>query len=129
VQYGQQVGIAFQLRDDILGVFGDPAETGKPAGDDLREGKRTVLIARALASATPAQTEVVRSLLGDPELDAEGIGRLRTVIEETGALTACEDMIKRYLDDALHALDQAPIEDDARAALAALAVAATTRRT
>ncbi|GAB3891635.1 polyprenyl synthetase family protein [Microbispora bryophytorum] len=129
VQYGQQVGIAFQLRDDILGVFGDPAETGKPAGDDLREGKRTVLIARALASATPAQTAVVRSLLGDPALDAEGVGQLRTVIEETGALAACEGMIKRYLDDALHALDQAPIEEEARTALAALAVAATSRRT
>ncbi|RGA04428.1 polyprenyl synthetase family protein [Microbispora triticiradicis] len=129
VQYGQRVGIAFQLRDDILGVFGDPAETGKPAGDDLREGKRTVLIARALAGATPAQQDVVRTLLGDPGLDADGVARLRTVIEETGALTDCEDMIKRYLDEALHALEQAPIEEDARAALAALAVAATSRRT
>nr|BFE88791.1 hypothetical protein GCM10020093_113920 [Planobispora longispora] len=51
--YGRSVGIAFQLRDDILGVFGDPAETGKPAGDDLREGKRTMLIARTLAAASP----------------------------------------------------------------------------
>jgi geranylgeranyl diphosphate synthase type I len=129
VQYGQQVGIAFQLRDDILGVFGDPAETGKPAGDDLREGKRTMLIARTLAAASPSQAEAVRDLLGDPALGAEGVQRLRTVIVETGALAACEDMIKRDLDDALHALDQAPIEQSARTALAALAVAATSRRT
>ncbi|GII53865.1 geranylgeranyl pyrophosphate synthase [Planotetraspora thailandica] len=129
LQYGQQVGIAFQLRDDILGVFGDPAETGKPAGDDLREGKRTILIARALAKASPAQEQTVRGLLGDPGLDADGVERLRTVIEETGALAACEEMIKRYLDDALLALDQAPIEEAARTALASLAVAATSRRT
>jgi len=129
-QYGQRVGIAFQLRDDILGVFGDPAETGKPAGDDLREGKRTMLIARTLAQATPEQAEVVRKLLGNPDLDAEGVATLRTIIEETGALAACEEMIKRYLDEALHALQEAPIIDEsARSALAALAVAATTRRT
>src|SRR5690606_37752556 len=130
VEYGQRVGIAFQLRDDVLGVFGDPAETGKPAGDDLREGKRTMLIARTLAQATPEQAEVVRKLLGNPDLDAEGVATLRTIIEETGALAACEEMIKRYLDEALHALQEAPIIDEsARSALAALAVAATTRRT
>ncbi|MBP2702419.1 polyprenyl synthetase family protein [Microbispora sp. RL4-1S] len=128
-QYGQQVGIAFQLRDDVLGVFGDPAETGKPAGDDLREGKRTVLIAKALEEASPAQAAVVRDLLGDPDLDAEGVERLRAVIEDTGALGACEEMIKRYLDGALHELERAPIEDEARSALADLAVAATSRRT
>jgi geranylgeranyl diphosphate synthase type I len=129
VQYGQKVGIAFQLRDDVLGVFGDPAETGKPAGDDLREGKRTVLIAKTLAAASPAQAETVRSLLGDSKLDTEGVERLRGIIEETGALAECEEMIKRYLDDALRSLEHAPIEEGARTALAALAVAATARRT
>lgn len=128
-QYGRQIGIAFQLRDDILGVFGDPAETGKPAGDDLREGKRTMLIARALAEASDAQAEAVRNLLGSPDLDEAGIERLRSVIEDTGALAACEGMIKSYLDEALHTLDQAPIDETARTALAALAVAATARRT
>ncbi|GAA3086936.1 polyprenyl synthetase family protein [Streptosporangium carneum] len=127
--YGRCVGIAFQLRDDILGVFGDPAETGKPAGDDLREGKRTMLIARTLAAASPAQVKVVDGMLGDPGLDAAGVGRLRGIIEETGALAACEDMIKSYLDDALNSLDDAPITGEARTALADLAVAATSRRT
>ena len=127
--YGLPLGEAFQLRDDVLGVFGDPAETGKPAGDDLREGKRTILIARTLSEASPAQAETVRTLLGDPLLDADGVERLRSVIVDTGALTACEEMIKRFLDDALHALEQAPIDESARTALAALAVAATSRRT
>ncbi len=128
VEYGQRVGIAFQLRDDVLGVFGDPAETGKPAGDDLREGKRTMLIARTLAAANPAQADVVRSHLGDPDLDAEGVSRLRQVIAETGALVECEEMIKRYVDEALASLDDAPITEEARRALADLAVLATSRR-
>ncbi len=129
VEYGQQVGIAFQLRDDVLGVFGDPAETGKPAGDDLREGKRTMLVARTLAAANRTQAEVVRSHLGDPELSPDGVARLRQIIAETGALGECEDMIKRYLESALDALDRSPLAPDARTALADLAVIATTRRT
>ncbi|GII90248.1 polyprenyl synthetase family protein [Sinosporangium siamense] len=129
VNFGQKVGIAFQLRDDVLGVFGDPAETGKPAGDDLREGKRTMLIARTLAAATAAQAEVVRKLLGDPALDAEGVLALREIIVSTGALADCEDMISRYLDEALTSLAASPITAEARSALADLAVAATSRRT
>ncbi|MER7133157.1 polyprenyl synthetase family protein [Streptosporangium saharense] len=128
-EYGRHVGIAFQLRDDILGVFGDPAETGKPAGDDLREGKRTMLIARALAAATPAQARTVEETLGDPDLDAAGVAGLRQIIEETGALAACESMIKEYLDHALASLEGAPITPGSRTALADLAVAATSRRT
>ena len=84
--YGLPLGEAFQLRDDILGVFGDPAETGKPAGDDLREGKRTVLIAIAVERSTPAQASVIRRHLGDPGLDATGVDALREIISATGAL-------------------------------------------
>ncbi|MGI5270725.1 polyprenyl synthetase family protein [Nonomuraea sp. CA-218870] len=125
--YGTRVGIAFQLRDDILGVFGDPAATGKPAGDDLREGKRTMLVARTLAAASPADAATVRRLLGDPGLDGAGVTALREIIEGTGALRACEDMIADYLGEALASLEQAPITTEARAALAELAVAATSR--
>jgi geranylgeranyl diphosphate synthase type I len=125
--YGLPLGIAFQLRDDVLGVFGDPAVTGKPAGDDLRDGKRTVLIALALRAATAAQAEVVRTTLGDPELGDAGIEALRSVIVETGALAACEDMIESYAREATDALRAAEITPEAGAALADLAVAATSR--
>ncbi|MEU6779010.1 polyprenyl synthetase family protein [Nonomuraea angiospora] len=127
--YGRRVGIAFQLRDDILGVFGDPAQTGKPAGDDLREGKRTMLVARTLAAASPGAAQTVRRLLGDPGLDELGVETLRQIIDETGALQECEDLIGDYLGDALSALDGAPITVEARAALAELAIAATSRKT
>ncbi|MDQ1663549.1 MAG: geranylgeranyl diphosphate synthase, type, partial [Blastococcus sp.] len=72
-EYGRTLGEAFQLRDDVLGVFGDPATTGKPAGDDLREGKRTVLVALTLDRCSPAQALQVRAGLGDPRLAAEGV--------------------------------------------------------
>ncbi|MEU8345889.1 geranylgeranyl diphosphate synthase, type I [Actinomadura meyerae] len=127
--YGLPLGIAFQLRDDVLGVFGDPAETGKPAGDDLREGKRTVLIALTLERATAAQAAAVRRRLGDPALDRPGVDELRTIIEETGGLAACEAMIERYLREAEDSLRAAPVTAEAREALGELAVAATTRST
>lgn len=126
--YGMPLGTAFQLRDDVLGVFGDPAETGKPAGDDLREGKRTVLIALTLRHGDAAQAGVVEALLGDPELDAGGVETLRSVIVDTGALDACEAMIDRYATDAEEALAAAPLTGEARGALTELTVAATARR-
>ncbi|WP_395111504.1 polyprenyl synthetase family protein [Actinomadura sp. SCN-SB] len=126
--YGRPLGIAFQLRDDVLGVFGDPAETGKPAGDDLREGKRTVLVAQTVARASAAQAEVIDRLLGDPGLDAAGVAELRGIIVDTGGLAACEAMIGRYAEEAAEALRTAPITGEARLALEDLAVAATTRQ-
>ncbi|GAA3555617.1 polyprenyl synthetase family protein [Nonomuraea rosea] len=127
--YGRRVGIAFQIRDDILGVFGDPAQTGKPAGDDLREGKRTMLVARTLAAASPADAETVRRLLGDPGLDEAGVETLRQIIDDTGALQECEDLISDYLGEALAALDEAPVTAESHAALMELAIAATSRKT
>jgi geranylgeranyl diphosphate synthase, type I len=126
-RYGLPLGVAFQLRDDILGIFGDPARTGKPASDDLREGKRTVLLAITRARADPRQAAVLDRALGDPELDEAAAAEVRAVITSTGALAECESMISRHLDQALDALDAAPITAEARAALAELAVAATTR--
>ena len=126
--YGLPLGEAFQLRDDVLGVFGDPRETGKPAGDDLREGKRTVLVAVAVERATEAQRAVVRRLLGDPHLTPQGVETLREVIAETGALDHVEALVEQRSAEAVAALTTAPITDEARAALAVLATAATKRR-
>ncbi|TDQ52538.1 polyprenyl synthetase family protein [Actinorugispora endophytica] len=126
--YGIPLGIAFQLRDDVLGVFGDPEETGKPAGDDLREGKRTVIVAETLRMAGAADAERFRRLLGDPGLDAEAVEWMRSVISGSGALDACEERIAGYVADAAKALESDEIADGARSALADLIVAATTRR-
>lgn len=125
--YGLPLGEAFQMRDDVLGVFGDPKETGKPAGDDLREGKRTVLIATALDRATETQATVVRTHLGDPDLDAAGLQALRSVICDTGALAFVEQQIQTRLNDALAAAASPIIESVAQRFLTDLAHAATSR--
>ena len=125
--YGLPLGLAFQLRDDILGVFGDPAQTGKPAGDDVREGKRTVLLAIARDRATAGQAEVIDRYLGDPVLDEAGTAEVRAAITDTGAVAECERMIGRHVSEAVAALAGAPITGEAREALAELAVAATAR--
>ena len=127
--YGLPLGEAFQLRDDVLGVFGDPAETGKPAGDDLREGKRTVLVAMALEAADARQSAVVRRHLGDPHLGPEGVAALRAVLTETGALDRVEALVRSRTDEALAALEAGPVTGVARTALQELAVAATARTT
>lgn len=88
--YGLALGHAFQLRDDVLGVFGDPATTGKPAGDDLREGKRTVLVAHTLAGSDADGAARLEARLGDPQLDADGVEELRAVIRDSGAVDVVE---------------------------------------
>jgi geranylgeranyl diphosphate synthase, type I len=125
--YGLPLGVAFQLRDDILGLFGDPAQTGKPSGDDVREGKRTVLLAITRARASAGQAAVIDRWLGDPQLDEAGVAEVRAVVTGTGALAECELMIGRHVAQALSALDAAPITGEAKAALADLAITATAR--
>nr|WP_308220287.1 polyprenyl synthetase family protein [Kineococcus sp. TRM81007] len=127
-RFGLALGEAFQLRDDVLGVFGDPGETGKPAGDDLREGKRTVLVALAVQAASPEQAAVVAQHLGDPALDEDGVAALRRVLVDTGALDGVERIIDEQVDVACSTLDAAPLAEPARAALHELVVAATSRR-
>ena len=125
--YGVPLGEAFQLRDDVLGVFGDPTVTGKPAGDDLREGKRTVLLAYATERSTPAQAALVERLLGRADLDADGVESLREVIVSTGALARVEAMIAERAESSLAALESATIEPVAGDVLRELALAATDR--
>lgn len=125
--YGAALGEAFQLRDDILGVFGDPDRTGKPAGDDLREGKRTVLIAYTLERADATQASTVAKLLGDPNLDTDGVTTLREIILATGALSRVETLVDEQVRHARSALAQAEVTDQGRAALSALIDMATDR--
>jgi geranylgeranyl diphosphate synthase, type I len=120
--FGVPVGEAFQLRDDLLGAFGDASVTGKPAGDDLRSGKRTVLVARAYENADGAQRRLLDAMIGDPALTADDVDQVRDVLRSTGAVAAVEAQIGRLHDTALRVLDAAPLaDDDARKALITLA--------
>jgi geranylgeranyl diphosphate synthase type I len=125
--YGLPLGEAFQLRDDLLGVFGDPSVTGKPAGDDLREGKRTVLIAMTNDRQSESQKQIALKYFGKPDLDAQGVALLREIIEATGARAELEATIERLTDQALTAAESAVFTSDGNAMLVELANIATKR--
>ena len=118
--YGLPLGEAFQLRDDLLGVFGDPSTTGKPAGDDLREGKRTVLIAMALDMTSSSGRAELMKHLGQPELTAEKIDDLRSIITESGAVAAVENLISTLAHDSTTAAQHKVIHEQAKPFLMAL---------
>lgn len=126
-EFGLPLGEAFQLRDDLLGVFGDPAITGKPAGDDLREGKRTVLMAMTHDRADEHQEMVITQHFGDRNLDLAGVEELREVISATGAREHVEDLIEKLTLTALDALSREEIPPFAHALLEELASNAVRR--
>lgn len=128
--YGLDLGEAFQLRDDLLGVFGDPAHTGKPAGDDLREGKRTVLVALTLDQASSSTAALFDRLLGAPDLDEPGVGELRATITASGASSRVEQMILDLSASARTALHTTTgLTEQGREALDALIDVSTARST
>ncbi len=127
--FGIPVGEAFQLRDDMLGVFGDPQETGKPAGDDLREGKRTALIALTWSRADAMQRDLLRRHLGDPAITGAMVDQLRDVITDTGARAAVETMIDQRAEAAATVVAAMDLDDTTRTAFDRLLVMATRRST
>jgi geranylgeranyl diphosphate synthase type I len=124
--FGLPLGEAFQLRDDLLGVFGDPAVTGKPAGDDLVEGKRTVLVALALDAAPASDAALLDRSLGTP-LTSDEVERLRGIIDASGAHAQVEAVIDQLTEVSLAALERASVDDGAREVLRGLASAVTQR--
>ena len=125
--YGLPLGEAFQLRDDMLGIFGDPSITGKPAGDDLREGKRTVLMAMTLERADQATAAKINAALGREDLTADDIEEIRALITDTGAVKDVEDLIEGLLSNALTAANSAEIDPSARELFVELASSAIRR--
>ncbi|MET7900817.1 polyprenyl synthetase family protein [Streptomyces sp. NPDC005355] len=125
--YALPLGEAFQLRDDLLGVYGEPESTGKSQLDDLRAGKNTTLIALALRGADSVQAERLRRLIGDPLLDEEDAAIIQEIFAATTAREAVEQMIDDRRHQALRALDDAPFTADAVNALQQIARMATVR--
>ncbi|MGH3068835.1 MAG: polyprenyl synthetase family protein [Streptosporangiaceae bacterium] len=126
--YGLPVGEAFQLRDDVLGVFGDPGATGKPAGEDIREGKQTLLLVLAKQMAGPAELRVIETVPGNPAATDADIADVRRALAGCGALDAVERRIAGLARQARAALEaDAGVPADARAALLQLAGQASRR--
>ncbi|GGZ07429.1 polyprenyl synthetase family protein [Streptomyces nitrosporeus] len=125
--YALPLGEAFQLRDDLLGTFGDPSVTGKPVTEDLRSGKATVLMALAVRLAAPRQAELLDRLVGNPRMDEEGAMAVRRVLEATGARATVEKMISDRYGMAVAALDRSPFSPHATEALRRIAAGAVVR--
>jgi geranylgeranyl diphosphate synthase type I len=126
--YALPLGEAFQLRDDLLGAFGDPRVTGKPFGEDLREGKQTYLLLRARERAGPAARRLLEEAVGQPGLRGDRLDEVCAVLVECGALADTERRIAELVAEALRALDAAGVVGTPRVALTALAWYATGRR-
>jgi geranylgeranyl diphosphate synthase type I len=124
---GDALGVAFQLRDDLLGVFGEPAVTGKPAGSDLVEGKRTLLVAETLTRLTGAERDAFDAALGSPSLDSDGVATLTATIERSGARVAVEARIDEAARSAQQAIGALAIAPEHREDLRELADWMTTR--
>jgi geranylgeranyl diphosphate synthase type I len=125
---GIPLGEAFQMRDDILGIFGDPKETGKPAGDDLREGKRTALIALAVEGASDAGRKLLQGKLGKPDLTSDEVDALRTVIQDSGAVSEIESLISELTAQTHSAIASDVIAPQAQEILNVLVVSAVSRK-
>ncbi|MFG2004051.1 polyprenyl synthetase family protein [Spirillospora sp. NPDC048911] len=118
--YGIPLGEAFQLRDDLLGVFGDPSQTGKSNMDDLRGGKPTALLAATMAAADETERKELDRLLGCPDLDRDGLDAVRQIMERTGARRRVETMIEERTEAARAAIASPLLSPDASTALARL---------
>ena len=126
-RYGLALGEAFQLRDDLLGVFGEPSITGKPAGDDLREGKQTMLVAYAYSHATAQDLAVLSENLGSSDLGQVEIEKLQEILINCGAQEFIEQRISKYLETALQSVQASNFENEVKTALTSLAILATKR--
>ena len=126
-RFGLPLGEAFQLRDDVLGVFGDPKVTGKPAGDDIREGKRTVLIAVTMENADQSQRNTMTEALGNSLLAESDVAQVQEIIIKTGALDEVEKLITILTRESISALRQSSIDEKIRAVLEEMSVIATQR--
>lgn len=119
--FGLPLGEAFQLKDDLLGVFGDPAVTGKPVGEDLREGKPTLLYALARAGASGDAERLLAERFGAADLSGDEVVALQRVLESTGARASVEATVGRLVEQSLAAAVLLPLTDEARRALVGLA--------
>lgn len=125
--YGDAIGEAFQMRDDLLGIFGSPSVTGKPSGSDLLERKATTVVAASYHLADRALRRQLREFMSADELDADDINRWRELIAATGAVDWIEKLIDSRLTHALTIVDSAGVRPDVRIALSDMATSCTER--
>lgn len=106
--YGQAAGIVFQIKDDILGTFGDPDQTGKPVGNDLREGKKTLLVQHAFQNANSPEKKTLAQLVGKNDITESEIKKLQAIIKTNGGLDYARKRAQDFANQAIKAAKQLP---------------------
>ncbi|MDB5178475.1 MAG: geranylgeranyl pyrophosphate synthase [Patescibacteria group bacterium] len=120
-RFGHSLGIAFQLADDLLGVYGDEAKLGKPVTSDLREGKQTLLIYHGFELASATQAKTLRSLWGNRQADADELAEVRRILRDCGAQAKTAELAATNLQESLATLAGTPIAGPAKAELERIA--------
>lgn len=120
--YAMPLGKAFQIRDDILGLFGDEKKTGKPIGSDIAEGKQTLLVIKALELGSKEQKKNLEKILGKKDIGAGEIEQFRKIIKSCGSLEYCQDLAEKFISESLQALSEIVMKsEDARKFLEGIA--------
>jgi geranylgeranyl diphosphate synthase type I len=127
-EFGTGAGLAFQLADDMLGIWGAPAVTGKPVGSDLRARKKSMPVVAALTSGTEASAELAELLAGQEPLTEQQVARATWLVEQAGGRDQTEAMAAKALDSAFGALGRADMPEDVRAELSGIAEFITARQ-
>ncbi len=112
--YGIPLGLAFQIQDDILGLFGSEEKTGKPVVSDVREGKKTLLILHALENCTDKERELILSALGNEDVTLKEIGRIRAIVRKTGSLDYSKQLVAEMTAQAVQAIQQSDFRSEAK---------------
>ncbi|MEF3692500.1 MAG: polyprenyl synthetase family protein [Candidatus Moraniibacteriota bacterium] len=120
-KFSVPIGIAFQIQDDILGVFGNERKIGKPVGSDIREGKQTLLVVRALEKGTGEQKKIIRKLLGKKNITLKEIELFKKVIRETSALEYSQDLARKLIGEGKEALKGLSFKKEAKDFLSGVA--------
>jgi len=120
-KYAIPVGIAFQLQDDILGVFGDETVVGKPVDSDIKEGKRTLLVVKAWERATPDQRKVLERTLGNRAASKDDVEAVREIIRSTGALEYVKSLALKFANEGISVIEDADMSSDVKEVLGDLA--------
>lgn len=119
-EFARPLGIAFQIQDDILGLFGNEKEVGKPIGSDLRQGKMTLLMLHALKRANNIQKRIIQSALGNENISKKQINNVRAIVEQTSSLAYSQNLVRKFSAQSRNILQKSPLPDAAKSFLAGL---------
>ena len=113
-EYSYKMGIAFQLQDDILGLFGDEKKLGKPIGSDLKEGKKTLLILKALECSCSNDKKIIDRLIGKKDIQKHEIDLVRDIVKESGSLDYSQKIISEFISESKNLIEKSDFKNEGK---------------